>query len=231
MFGVLVNSFAVIIGGIAGVLLKMGISDRYKTIIMDGIALCVAAIGLNLALKAENMLIVILSIVIGSIIGEWADLEGKLNKIGEFMQQKTKKLSKNDNSKFAEGYVNSSLLFCVGAMAIVGSIQSGLRGDNSILYAKSVLDGITSIVFGSTFGIGVVFSSLSILLYQGLIAETAFLMKNILNGSTINAMNAVGGLLIVGISLNMLSIKRIKVGNMIPSVFIPIIYSIVTYLK
>lgn len=231
MFGVLVNSFAVIIGGIAGVLLKLGISDRYKTIIMDGIALCVAAIGLNLALKAENMLIVILSIVIGSIIGEWADLEGKLNKIGEFMQQKTKKLSKNDNSKFAEGYVNSSLLFCVGAMAIVGSIQSGLRGDNSILYAKSVLDGITSIVFGSTFGIGVVFSSLSILLYQGLIAETAFLMKNILNGSTINAMNAVGGLLIVGISLNMLSIKRIKVGNMIPSVFIPIIYSIVTYLK
>ena len=160
MFGVLVNSFAVIIGGIAGVLLKLGISDRYKTIIMDGIALCVAAIGLNLALKAENMLIVILSIVIGSIIGEWADLEGKLNKIGEFMQQKTKKLSKNDNSKFAEGYVNSSLLFCVGAMAIVGSIQSGLRGDNSILYAKSVLDGITSIVFGSTFGIGVVFSSL-----------------------------------------------------------------------
>jgi hypothetical protein len=170
-------------------------------------------------------MIVIISIVIGSIIGELLRIEEKLNYLGVLLEKKFSSKSKTgDTSRFAKGFVTASLVFCVGSMAIVGSLESGLTGNHQTLYAKSILDGITSLIFSSTMGIGVMFSALAVLLYQGTITLSAEIMKNYLVPETVQQMTSTGGLLIAAIGLNMLGITKIRVGNMIPAIFIPLLY-------
>ncbi|ABY95364.1 MULTISPECIES: DUF554 domain-containing protein [Thermoanaerobacter] len=223
MLGTIVNSIAIIVGGTIGTLLKVGIPERFKNIVMQGVALSVMIIGISSGLQFNNLMVVIVSLVIGGIIGEALNIEEYLNKLGDTFQ---KKLSKDNSSTISKGFVTASLVYCIGAMAIVGALKDGLSGDHSILFAKSVLDGISSIIFASTFGLGVVFSAISVFLYQGSISLGASFLQGLLTKPVIDDMTAVGGVLIFAISLNMLEIKNIKVGNLLPAIFIPIFYQI-----
>jgi len=223
MLGTVVNSIAIIVGGAIGTFLKVGIPERFKNIVMQGVALSVMIIGISSGLQFNNLMVVIVSLVIGGIIGEALNIEEYLNKFGNTLQ---KKLSKDNSSTISKGFVTASLVYCIGAMAIVGALKDGLSGDHSILFAKSVLDGISSIIFASTFGIGVVFSAISVFLYQGSISLGASFLQELLIKPVIDDMTAVGGILIFAISLNILEIKNIKVGNLLPAIFIPIFYHI-----
>lgn len=214
MKGTLVNAAAVITGATVGLLLKRGMPERYQQTIMQGLGLAVGIIGLQMAFKTQNILIVILSIVVGAVLGEALNIDAWLNKLGNWL---TAKLG-NQYGNVGEGFVTASLVYCIGAMAVVGSIQDGLTGDASTLYAKSMLDGISAIVFASTLGIGVALSSISVLIYQGSITALAGAFSTLLTGSIITELTAVGGVLIIGISLLMLEVKKIKVANLLPAI-------------
>ncbi|WP_026894495.1 DUF554 domain-containing protein [Clostridiisalibacter paucivorans] len=220
MTGTVINSVAIILGGFIGLLIKNGLKDRFKTIIMQGISLSVITTGLMGALKSENFLLVIISIVIGSIIGEGINIDNKLNTLGNWLESK---FGRRD-TEFSKGFVTASLIFCVGAMAIMGALESGLTGSHQTLFVKSALDGVSSIIFASTFGIGVIFSSISVFIYQGVITMLASIIKPFLTPNIINEMSAIGGILIMGIGINVLELKRINVANMLPAIFIPLIY-------
>ena len=181
---------------------------------MQGLALAVGLIGLQMALKTQNILIVILSIVLGGLLGEFFVIDERLVKLGNWL---TLRMGGKYGS-VGDGFITGSLVFCVGAMAIVGSIQEGLTGDASTLYAKSMLDAVAAAVFASGMGVGVALSGISVLLYQGTITLLAGSLSNIIAGGMITEMSAVGGLLILGISLLMLEIKTIKVANLLPAV-------------
>lgn len=220
MLGTLVNSVAIIIGAIVGILIKKGIKDEYKSTIMDGIGLSVVIIGVMGGIKTQNLILVIGSIVLGSIIGEMIGIEDKLEILGNNME---KRFGKGD-SNFSKGFVTASLVYCIGAMAIVGSLESGLTGNHESLFAKSILDGISSIIFASTLGIGVAFSAIPVFLYQGSITLLANVVKDLMTPEVINEMSSVGGILILAIGINILGIKKIRTGNMLPAIFIPIVY-------
>ncbi|AFS77373.1 protein of unknown function DUF554 [Gottschalkia acidurici 9a] len=223
MLGVIVNVLAIIVGGTLGLIFKRFIKESYKETIMNGLGLSVIIMGIMSAIKSKEFLLVIVSIVLGSLIGEILDIEGKLNKLGEFMGSKFSKDSSNDSS-FSKAFVTTSLIFCVGAMGILGSLESGLSGNHQTLYAKSILDGVSSTIFSSTLGIGVLFSTIPVLIYQGSIVLAASLIKGFLTDPMITEISAVGGILIIAIGLNVLNIKNIKIGNMLPSILIPVIY-------
>ena len=214
MLGTIVNSAAIIIGTFLGILLKTGIPDKIKHTIMQGIGLSVMLIGLSMAMKTQNVIIVILSLVIGGIIGEVFAIEDRLKNAGEWLEERVGQ----NQGDFTRGFVTTSLIFCVGAMAIMGALESGLTGNHTTLFAKSALDGITSIVFASSMGIGVAFSALPVFIYQGLITLTAASMKVFLTDAIIREITATGGVLILGIGLNILEITKIKVGNMLPAI-------------
>lgn len=222
MFGTIVNTFAIILGCSAGLFLKGGIPQKYNETVMHSIALAVILIGIKGALKSDDILLVIVSLATGSVIGEFLKIEDKIETLGNFLQ----KLFSRAGDGISKGFVTSSLLFCVGSMAIVGSLESGLTGNHQTLFAKSILDGIASVILTSTLGIGVFFSSISVLLYQGFITLTASYAKQFLVPEVISQMSSTGGLLIAAIGINMLEIKRIKVGNMLPAIFIPLFYFI-----
>jgi len=223
MLGTLVNFSAIIAGSIIGFLFKSGIPEKISNTLMQGLALCVILIGASGAIKGSNILLIIISMVVGGFIGELIDLDNLLQKLGDKIEEKFK----GKGIKISEGFVTTSLLFCVGSMAIVGSLQSGLEGNHKILFAKSMLDGIASIIFTSSLGIGVMLSSFSVLIYQGAITLAASSLKAILIQSVVIDMTAVGSLLIIGLGFNMLNITKIKVANLLPAVFIPIIYQFV----
>ena len=225
MLGTIVNTLAIIGGSLVGLLFSRGIKENYKQIILHGVGLAVLLVGLKSALVADNLLVVIIAIVLGSVFGEWLGIEKKLEGLGQFLERKVAAKS-SDNRSFAKGFVTASLVFCVGSMAIVGSLESGLTGNHQTLFAKSVLDGITSVVFASAMGLGVLFSSLAIFIYQGTITLASFFLKGLLVPETIQQMTSVGGLLIVAIGFNMLGILTIRVGNMLPAIFLPLIYQI-----
>lgn len=220
MLGTIVNSMAIIGGSILGVLLRNGIKDEYKTTIMDGIGLSVIVIGIMGGIKSENIILVIASIVIGGLIGETIGIEKKLDNLGD----KLKGSFAKGDSNFTKGFVTASLVYCIGAMAIIGALESGIQGNHERLFAKSILDGISAIIFSSTLGIGVAFSAIPVFLYQGTITLLSNSIKDILTPEVINEMSAVGGILIMAIGINILEIKKIKIGNLLPAVFIPLIY-------
>jgi len=215
--GTLVNVAAVIVGSLVGHWAGRFLSARIRGTLMAGLGLAVLLIGLQLALKSQQLMIVIGSLIIGGFIGELIGIEKRLENFGLRLQKRFSGLG-----TLAEGFVTSSLLFCVGAMAIMGALQDGLGGKPTILYAKSALDGVASIALTSTLGIGVVFSIIPLLLYQGSITLAAELSRTILTDPVIVEMNAVGGLLIVAISLDLLGVKRLPVGNLLPSVFVAV---------
>ena len=194
---------------------------------MSGLALCVIYIGVSGALKGENTIVMIISIALGGLIGELIDIDSKLENLGNKIE---KMVNKNGSTvSIAEGFVTSTLLFCVGAMAIVGALESGLNNNYSTLLAKSILDGISSIIFSSTLGIGVILSSVSVLLYQGSITLAAGMLSNMLNDVAITNITAVGSLLIIGLGLNILGISKIKVSNLLPAMLFAILLSFIKF--
>jgi len=222
MLGVWVNFATVIVGGLLGTLLRGGIKEKFSKTINAGLALCVLLIGMSGALQTQNVLMVIISIVVGAYLGELLRIEDGLDKLGNWAQSK---FAKND-SGFASGFINATLLFCVGAMAVVGSLEAGLANDPDTLIAKAALDGVSAIIFASTFGIGVVFSSIPLTIYQGGIALLAGVLAPFLTDTLISEMSAVGSILIIALSINMLGMTkdRIRVGNMLPAILVPCIY-------
>lgn len=223
MLGTIVNSLAIIGGSLVGLLFNKGIAQRYKDILMSAIGLSVVLIGLKSALATDDLMVVIFSMILGSLAGEALAIENRLEGFGKFLEKKMASAS-GDTSAIGRGFVTASLVFCVGSMAIVGSLESGLTGNHQTLLAKSVLDGVTSIVFASAMGIGVIFSSVAVFLYQGLITISAGFLKNYLTPDTVAQMTSVGGLLILAIGLNMLKITSLKIGNMLPAIFLPLFY-------
>lgn len=221
MIGTIVNVIAIIVGSFLGFLVKGRLPERFQNIVIQGISLAVLIIGLQMAFSVESTkgtLVVIFSLVIGGIIGEVLKIESKLEGFGEKIQSKFG----SDDGLFVQGFVQSSLIYCVGAMAIMGAIQDGLNNDPSILFTKSLLDGTASVAFSATFGIGVIFSSIPVLLYQGSISLLASWAQKILNQDVVAMMTATGGLLIMAIGLNMLLSAEIKIGNLLPSIFVAI---------
>lgn len=241
MLGTIVNSIAIILGCVVGVFIKDGILDRISETIIKALGLCVLYIGISGAFEGSNMLIIIVSMAVGALIGELIDIDNKLNELGKFIEikfneRRSKKVSvescieiddEDVKISISEGFIYSSLLFCVGAMAIVGSLESGLEGNHTTLFAKSMIDGISAIIFTASLGIGVMFSAVSVFLYQGIITIGAGVLSGILSETVIATMTATGSLLIIGLSLNMLEVTKIKVANLLPAVFIPIIIGII----
>lgn len=223
MIGTVVNFIAIIIGSLLGIFFKGKFPKNMQETVMQGLGLAVILIGIQMALKTTNVLIVIFSLVIGGIIGEIIDIEKRLNKIGVYVKNKFN--SKND--LFVQGFVQASLVFCVGAMAIMGSIQDGLNNDPTVLYNKSILDGFASVAFAATSGVGVAFSAIPVLLYQGSITILSSYAEKFLTETMIIEMTATGGLLILAIGLNIMGIVKIKVGNMLPSLLFAVILSII----
>lgn len=217
MLGTIVNSAAIVLGGLLGLLFGRALPEKMKSTVIQGIGLAVLLIGVSMALETKNPLIVIASLVLGGLIGEWIDIELRLQQLGDWFERKLSKLKTAGN--FSKAFVSTSLIYCVGAMAIMGSLESGLKGNNSILFAKSMLDGISALVFASSLGIGVVAAAIPVFLYQGSITLAAGMLQSVLSSSVIAEMSATGGLLILGIGFNILEIKEIKVGNLLPGIF------------
>ena len=232
--GTIVNVITIIIGGTIGIFLKKGIPERFKNTIMQAVGLAVIIIGISGTLqgiftvteegKLDRSYIteMILYLVIGSLIGEALKIEDGLDRMGMWFQNRFA----GKESNFAKGFVTASLVYVVGAMAIIGSLEDGLYGKTDILFAKAMLDGISSIVFSATLGIGVMFSSLSVLVYQGGITALAGVLKPLLSDVVVSQMSLVGSILILAIGFNLLEMKKFKVGNMLPAIFIPLIYSL-----
>lgn len=219
--GTIVNSLTIIAGTIVGMLLGRFIPEHLSDAISKGVALCVLYIGVDGMLAGENALIAIISIVLGAIIGELLRLDDRIHDLGDWVEHRF--AGKHTKGSISEGFVSASLLFCVGAMAVMGSLDSGLLRDHSTLYAKATLDGITSIVYSSTMGVGVALSAVPIFLYQGAIALGASFIAPFLTPVVIAEMKCVGSILIVGLSLNLLGLTKIKVMNYVPAVFLPIL--------
>lgn len=220
--GAAVNFYLIVLGGAVGVILKKGIPERIRNTLTFGIALCVLYIGISGLFESEkiNVLIVVISAALGALIGELLDLDELINKLALKIELRFTKGDKP--AKFADGFITASMVFCIGAMAVVGSIDSGIRGDNATLYSKALIDGITSVIFASTLGYGVCFSSVPVLIYEGALSLLASLLAPVLQDRTVAHISVVGSLLIIAIALNMLKITKIKIMNLLPAVFIPI---------
>lgn len=222
MIGVYVNFFAIVIGGLVGTFIRNGIPEKFKSAISTGIALCVLVIGISGAVTTNDQLLMVICIVIGTVIGELVGIERGIERLGDYAQKKF-----SGGSGFAEGFVSATLLFSVGSMAVVGSLDAGLSGDGSTLLAKSALDGVSAIMFASSFGAGVMLSAFPMTLYQGAIALLAVWVKPYLSAEVIQEMKAVGSVLIIALGFNLLGImkaNKIRVANMLPAMFLPIVY-------
>ncbi len=226
MLGTLVNCVAIVAGSIAGLLFKNGIPERYNQTVMQAVGLAVMLVGLRSALGCDDLMVIIVSLCIGALVGEWIGIEARLKQLGDYLENR---MAKRGNG-FSAGFVTASLLYCVGSMAIVGSLESGLAGNHATLFAKAFLDGIISIILAASLGFGVMFSAVPVFLYQGSITLAASLIKPYLIPSVVAQMSGVGGLLILGIGLNIIRKDQIKVGNMLPGIFIPLVYYFLTTL-
>ncbi|WP_102348073.1 DUF554 domain-containing protein [Bacillus sp. Marseille-P3661] len=220
LLGTIVNGIAIILGTFLGKILNR-IPDKIKGLVLQSIGLSVVILGIQMGLKSEQFLIVILGLVFGSIWGEIIDLDSKLNTLGRWIERK---LGAKEEGGIAKGFVTATLIFVIGAMAIIGSLDSGLRGDHRVLYTKSLLDGFTSLVLATTLGIGVLFSAVPVMLYQGSIALLATKIEKWvppqIMDSFIVEMTAAGGIMILAIGLNMLEITKIRVANMLPGIIV-----------
>lgn len=211
----------VVITSLIGLLIGQRIPEKMNRAIMQGIGLVVITIGISGAVNGVNTLVLILSMVIGIVIGEGLDIHQRINL---FIEKATKRLSGDkDQSEFTQAFMTATMLFCIGSMAIVGSLESGLTGDNATLYTKSVIDGISAVLFSSSLGIGVLFASIPLLLYQGSLIVFAQLLAPILSDAVILEMTTVGSVLLIGMGLNMLDITDFKMMNFIPAIFLPIL--------
>lgn len=224
MIATFINVALVLLGSAAGLLCKNLISDRLMSILTHALGLCVLGVGISSAIGTQNMLCVIVCMVAGTVLGNAVDIERRLEGAGELLRARIPK--GEGTGRFTEGFVTASLLFCVGAMAITGSIEAGLNHNYEIIVSKGVIDGVTSVSFAATMGVGVAFSALPLLAYQGAITLLAGWLGPYLPQAVVTEMTAVGGALIIGIAINMLGLGRekVKVGNMLPAMLLPIAY-------
>lgn len=224
MLGTYVNTIVIVIGSLIGISIKHGLNEKYKNIIMHGVSLSVLFIGISTTLSGMfdggEPILFIISLVVGGIFGEWIDLDYRLQLLGEWLQAKVGKGEHN----IARGFVTASLLFCIGTLAILGSLESGLRDNHDMLYAKSVLDGVTSIILTSSLGIGVIFAAVSVFIYQGAITMFASFLEPVLTVEIIREISIIGGILIFSLGLGMLDIKKIKTANLLPAILVPPLY-------
>ena len=218
MKGTIVNVIAILLGCSVGFILKSRFPKKIGKVVIQALGLASLLIGAQMALKTNNILLVIFSLVIGGVIGEIIGIEEGLEKFGERIKLKFK--SNDSSERFVEGFVTASLLYCVGSMAIMGALKEGLSGNPDILYAKSLLDGFSSLAFTAAMGIGVLFSVIPVFLYQGGITLLSRLIKDFLSPEIINEMTAVGGILILGIGFGLLEIRKIKIGNLLPAILV-----------
>lgn len=217
MTGTFLNIATVILGSILGLIFGARIPDKLKSTVIAGMGLFTAAMGFQMFLNTENPLIVLGALLIGTLLGEWWRIEDGLHRLGEFLERRFSREEDDGSNRFVRGFLTASLLFCVGPMTILGSIQDGLTGDYNLLAVKSVLDGFASIAFASTLGIGVAFSAIIILVYQGGISLLAGQLDAIVTPSMMNELTATGGVILIGLALSsLLEIKKIRVGNMLP---------------
>lgn len=217
MTGTFLNIATVVLGSILGLIFGARIPDKLKSTVIAGMGLFTAAMGFQMFLNTENPLIVLGALLIGTLLGEWWRIEDGLHRLGEFLEQRFSREEDDGSNRFVRGFLTASLLFCVGPMTILGSIQDGLTGDYNLLAVKSVLDGFASIAFASTLGIGVAFSAIIILIYQGGISLLAGQLDAIVTPSMMNELTATGGVILIGLALSsLLEIKKIRVGNMLP---------------
>lgn len=235
--GTIINCILVIIGAFAGLLFKKVMSERLKATLLQAVGLIVMFVGIGGAVSAtltltdgtfgtKDTLNMILSMVFGTIVGELINIEKQLDTFGAFCQRKF--IKNSEKSTFGEGLVTASLIFCVGAMAVVGSLDNGIRGDNSTLVAKGIIDCITGMVLASTLGIGVMFSAVPVFIYQGAISLLGVYIEPYLSSAVISQMSFTGSILIFAIGVNMLGFIKIKVGNMLPAIFMPIVFDLLT---
>jgi uncharacterized membrane protein YqgA involved in biofilm formation len=220
--GVFVNAGSIVLGTAIGLLLGKGIPEKVTQTVLSGLGLCVLYVGISGSLNGKNAVITIVSVVIGAAIGELVDFQARLETLGEYVRSKI--AAGGSDHSFVEGFVTCTLMFCVGAMAIVGSLQSGLTGNNETLFAKAVIDGIFVLMMATTLGIGVGFSALSVLLYEGTLTLSAHALSGLLTTNVINEVTCVGSLLIIGIGLNMLGITKLKIANFVLAPFLPILF-------
>ena len=221
LMGTFVNCGTVLIGSAVGLLLKKGIPKRIEELVMSAVGLSVLFIGISGLDDSKNTIVLILSMVLGTVIGSLLNIDKGVKKLGDLAEKKLQKNRSEGQPSFSEGLVTSTLVFCVGAMTVVGSLQSGLTLDHSTIYSKAVLDLITSAILASSLGIGVMASIVPLFVYQGGIALLASVLEPILTETMIGEMSAVGSLLIVALALNLLKITNIKLMNMIPAIFMP----------
>lgn len=221
--GTIVNTCTVIAGSLIGMLLGNILPERLRDTVMKGLGLCTVFIGVTGMFGSENALITIISIAVGAVIGELCDLDGHLTRFANWLECRFKK-GGSGKATIAEGFITASLVFCVGAMTIVGSLNSGLTGDHQMLYTKSTLDFVSSMIFASSLGFGVLLAAGAVFVIQGSIACLAsFLAPLLQHGNTITEMVVVGSVLIVGLGLNLLGVTKLKVMNYVPAIFLPII--------
>lgn len=218
MLGTIVNTLAILAGCAIGLLLKRGINEKVTDAIMKGISLCVIYIGIDGMLEGSKTLAVIIAMALGAAIGTLLDLNGKMEKLGKMIEGRIS----NGVADIAQGFVTASLIYCVGAMAVVGSLQSGLNGDHSMLYTKALLDGISAMVLTASLGAGVGLSAASVFVYQGALTLLAGLIAPVLSDAVVAEMTCVGSILIAALGLNMLGITKLKVMDYVPAIFIVI---------
>lgn len=232
LFGTVVNALLIILGTFLGRFLH-NIPERMKETIMYGIGLAVTVIGVQMTFESTQILIVIISIVVGAVIGEWLDLDDQVTRLGQWLEMKLPR--KNDGTNISEGFVTATLIFVVGSMAIIGAIDSGLRNDHNVLVMKGIIDGFTSIILSSSLGIGVAFAAIPVFIYQGLITllstQISQYIPQALLDFFISEMTATGGLMILAIGLNLIGLTKIRVANLVPGIFVVgVIVSIIHYL-
>lgn len=218
MLGTIVNTLAILAGCAIGLLLKRGINEKVTDAIMKGISLCVIYIGIDGMLEGSKTLAVIIAMALGAAIGTLLDLNGKMEKLGKMIEGRIS----NGGAGIAQGFVTASLIYCVGAMAVVGSLQSGLNGDHSMLYTKALLDGISAMVLTASLGAGVGLSAASVFVYQGALTLLAGLIAPVLSDAVVAEMTCVGSILIAALGLNMLGVAKLKVMDYVPAIFIVI---------
>lgn len=218
--GTIVNTITVLLGGTIGLVFKKGIPKRISDSVFKALGLITLFIGISGCLCGKLMLVTVISLIVGTVIGEILMLDKHINNFGKILEKRTS--GENENSTVAQGFVSSCLLFCVGAMTIVGSLEAGLDSNCSVLYTKSALDFCSSIIFASTLGVGVLYSAGFVLVYQGLITLLARVVSPVLSTGVVNEMNCVGYIIIIGLALNIIGITKLKVMNMVPAIFLPI---------
>lgn len=218
LIGAFANAVAILIGGLIGSKAGKLIPEKHSKLIIVSLQIVIFVMGINFLIKSENILIVVISLVVGALIGESIDIDAKMQKFGESIQKKVA-----NSGNFSSSFITSTLVFCVGSMAILASIESGIKGDHSIHFTKAIIDGFLSIFFASTMGIGVAFSGFAVFLYQGGLTLLSGLIAPYISEAIMTEVSATGGVMLIALALSMMEIKQIKVANLLPALVIPVI--------